>query len=111
MWTYEPNGLGNALSEQSTSIGRGLAAAENSQLPSGKDVEDRRVREGAKGLKTQEAATADASRPPWEAASSEEADARGAPGRRQSRADSCILARETLVRLQTAQPSEKALSS
>ena len=79
MWPYEPNGLGNALSEQSTSIRRGLAAAENSQLPSGKDVEDRRVREGAKGLKTQEAATADASRPPWEAASSEEADAPGSP--------------------------------
>lgn len=80
MWTYEQNGLGNALREQSASIRRGLAAAANfSQLPSGKDVEDRRVREGVKGLKTEEAATADASRPPGEAESSEDADAPGSP--------------------------------
>ena len=46
MWTYEQNGVGNALSEQSTFKYRGLAAAENfSQLPSGKDIKDRRVRE------------------------------------------------------------------
>lgn len=74
MWTYEQNGLGNALWEQSASIRRGLAAAANfSQLPSGKEVEDRRVREGVKGLKTEEGATAATSRPPGEA------DAPGSP--------------------------------
>lgn len=46
MRTYEQNGVGNELSEQSVFVRRGLAAAENfSQLLSGKDVKDRRVRE------------------------------------------------------------------